>query len=41
MADLIDTLEGTIARLAGTSKKAGGGRKAELERQRLSLERFR
>lgn len=41
LADRIDTLEGTIARLAGTSKKAGGGRKAELERQRLSLERFR
>jgi len=40
MADRIDTLEGTISRLAGTSKKAGG-RKAALERQRLALERFR
>jgi signal peptide peptidase SppA len=41
LADRIDTLEGTIARLAGTKKAAGAGRKAAIERQRLSLDQYR
>lgn len=40
MADRIDTLEGTVARLAGV-KKPRQGRKAWLERERLELEKHR
>jgi capsid assembly protease len=42
MADRVDTLEATIARLASGGKKARGGKSAgTLERERLALEKFR
>ena len=41
MADRVETLESAVARLSGNKKAGKGGRKAELERQRLALERYR
>jgi signal peptide peptidase SppA len=41
MADRVDTLEATVARLSGARKAKTGKAKAAAERQRLALERFR
>ncbi len=41
MADRVDTLDATIARLAGTASGGKGKRRAETARQRLALERYR
>jgi signal peptide peptidase SppA len=41
MADRVDTLEATIARLAGAREGSKGKRKAAAQRQRLELERLR